>query len=64
MRVGSGKTIRLAIEPSRVVRSSCEEAALVIRLYDLFYEYTRWAEAEPRGWGGGIQVDNSRIDIG
>jgi len=53
MYVGSGKTIRAEIELSRVIRSSCEEAVLVIRLYDLFYEYTRRAEVEPRGWVAG-----------
>lgn len=48
--VGAGKTIRAEIELSRVIRPSCEEAGLVIRLYDLFYEYMRRAEVEPRGW--------------
>lgn len=48
-----GKTIRAEIELSRVIRSSCEEAALVIRLYDLFYDYTRRAEVDPRGWMAG-----------
>lgn len=62
--IGSGKTIRAEIELSRVIRPSCEEAALVIRLYDLFYEYTWRAEVEPAGVGSGIQVDNGRIDIG
>lgn len=33
------KTIRAEIELSRVIHLSCEEAALVIRLCDLFYEY-------------------------
>lgn len=62
--VGAGKTIRAEIELSRVIRPSCEEAGLVIRLYDLFYEYTRRTEVRTAGVGGGTQVDNGRIDIG
>lgn len=49
----SDKTIRAEIELSRVIRSSCEEAALVIRLYDLIYEYMRRAEVDSRGWAAG-----------